>query len=177
MSYKVQKRRQKVKKYLIRGYSPSEIASKLLESYYVICNDIRVLKQQSKNELLEESKSLKDIVYQTKTLLEKYNQIEKKAWDAIDSISDNDPSKLAPLLNVLKNIHSDVSKLLLLVEPSKTVVNVNEFIQINIMPILKQVATIIETYVPEELRYKAVVKLEELVRKAEIVEKQYGKNA
>ena len=177
MSYKVQKRRQQVKKYLIRGYSPSEISSKLYESYYVICNDIRVLKKQSRNELLEESKSLKDIVYQTKLLLEKYNQIEKKAWDAIDSVPADDPSKLAPLLNVLKNIHSDVSKLLLLVEPSKTVVNVNEFIQINIMPILKQVATIIEGYVPEELRYKAIVKLEELIRKTEIIEEHYGKNA
>lgn len=174
MSYAVLKRRNNVKKYLLRGFTPREISIKVNESYFVICNDIRILKEEGKTELLKESDLFKDVLYQTKLILEKYKEIEKKAWEEIDLT--RDPKTIAPLLTILKGVQTEVSKVLLLIKPSKTVINVNEFIQINIIPILKQVGNIIEMYVPEDQRYAAIVKLQELVRKTQIIEKAYDKD-
>lgn len=159
MSYFVSKRRNEVKRLFIKGYKPREIAEKLSESYYVILNDIREIKSYLKNHLLEKSDDLKNIFYQINLMIEKYKQIEQRIWDELE-LNPN-PSSVSSLLSILTKINTDVSKLLRLVEPDK-IINIQEFVQINILPVLKKVGDIIETYVPEDKRFEAINKLQQL---------------
>jgi IS30 family transposase len=166
--HNVEIRREEVWRLKRMGWTYMRIAEYLNVPEKTIENDMKILKAREETLAVSNQKLIEDTTKGIAEMLEKYQTIEKEAWNCYMSIIS--PVERIKALAALIKVYADVAKLLKLIDWSQGV-NIEKYIQIdNLVPMLNQVILIIDKYIPEEKKleaYKEIKQLEILKDKGE----------
>jgi hypothetical protein len=142
------------------GWTYDRIAEYLNTPEKTIENDMKIIKAREESLAISNQKLIEDTAKGIAQMLEKYQTIEKEAWECYLRILD--PVERIKALSALTKCYADVAKLLKLIDYNQSI-NIEKFIKIeNLVPMLNQVIMVIDKYIPEDKKVEAYKEIKQL---------------
>jgi IS30 family transposase len=156
----VERRREEVWRLKRMGWTYDRIAEYLNTPEKTIENDMKIIKAREESLAISNQKLIEDTAKGIAQMLEKYQTIEKEAWECYMMILD--PVERIKALSALTKCYADVAKLLKLIDYNQSI-NIEKFIKIeNLVPMLNQVIMVIDKYIPEDKKVEAYKEIKQL---------------